>query len=86
MNIQTDSVRNLFRIIAIVALLALTPALHAADKLKALIMDGQNAFHPPCPVSASNSHLMLEVFYINSPMIQTRMTPPGGGSARLNPN
>ena len=31
-----------FRIISLVLLLALTPALQAADKLKALIVDGQN--------------------------------------------
>ena len=32
----------IFRITTIVLLLALTPALHAADKFKALIVDGQN--------------------------------------------
>jgi len=42
MNMQINSAINLLRITAIVLLLALPPTLHAADKLKALIVDGQN--------------------------------------------
>ncbi len=42
MRIQVNSAINLLRLSTIVLLLALTPALHAAEKLKALIVDGQN--------------------------------------------
>lgn len=42
MNMQNPSAGMIIRLTAIVLLLALTPALHAADKLKALIVDGQN--------------------------------------------
>lgn len=42
MRIRINSALNLYRITTLVLLLALTPALHAADKLKALIVDGQN--------------------------------------------
>ena len=42
MKMQINSSINLYRITTIVLLLALTPALHAADKMKALIVDGQN--------------------------------------------
>ena len=42
MKMQINSSINLYRITTFVLLLALTPALHAADKLKALIVDGQN--------------------------------------------
>jgi hypothetical protein len=42
MNMQINSAINLFRITIIVLLLGLTPAMPAAEKLKALIVDGQN--------------------------------------------
>ena len=42
MNMKTYSAGNFFRITTFVLLLAVTPGLHAADKLKALIVDGQN--------------------------------------------
>ena len=42
MKMQINSAINPYRITIIVLLLALTPALQAADKLKALIVDGQN--------------------------------------------
>ena len=42
MKKQIHSATNLYRLTAIAGLLALTPTLPAADKLKALIVDGQN--------------------------------------------
>jgi Trehalose utilisation len=59
MTIQTNSLNHLFRL-ATIALLASSPALHAAGKLKALIMDGQNAFHPVWPKSTVMMKQYLE--------------------------
>lgn len=41
MKTTNNSAKHLYRI-AIIVLLALNPALHAADKVRALIVDGQN--------------------------------------------
>ena len=60
MKIQIHSALNLCRITTLLLLLALTPALHAAEKLKALIMDGQNAFHPVWPKSTVMMKQYLE--------------------------
>jgi acetolactate decarboxylase len=51
MKMKISTAIHPLRITTIMLLLALTPALHAADKLKALIVDGQNAFHPVWPKS-----------------------------------
>ena len=60
MNKPITSAIHRLRMTTFVLLLALTPALHAADKLKALIVDGQNAFHPVWPKSTVMMKQYLE--------------------------
>jgi hypothetical protein len=69
---QIHAVNNLRRNAAVVLLLALTPALHAADKIKALIVDGQNAFHPVWPKST----VMMKKYLEDSGLFEVDVARP----------
>jgi type 1 glutamine amidotransferase len=60
MKEHIDSATKFLRLSAILLVLAFSPALPAAEKLKALIVDGQNAFHPVWPKSTVMMKQYLE--------------------------